>query len=237
MTLTAPWSGVQVVETVSSTNTALLGSPAGSVLVAEHQSAGRGRLDRGWVSPPRAGLTFSVLLRPPVRPARWGWLPLMAGVAVSDAVPGSALKWPNDLLLGGRKAAGVLATTSGEDVVVGVGLNVSTTAEELPTDAATSLALARLPTDRAALLTAVLAGWGRWYLAWVDAGGDAVRCGLAAAYRARCVTLGQVVTVSGTRPVRGVASAVDDDGRLVVDGVAVAAGDVTHVRPPTPGGQ
>src|SRR5689334_25409181 len=108
-------------------------APEGAVLVAEHQATGRGRLDRTWVSPPRAGLTVSFLLRPDVPAARRGWLPLLTGVALAEAVGEvtgvrASLKWPNDLLaVDGRKLAGILAESTGTAVVVGVGLNVNTT--------------------------------------------------------------------------------------------------------------
>src|SRR5208283_1893563 len=117
---------------------ALRGAPEGVVLAAEEQSAGRGRLGRTWVSPPRAALTFSLLVRPAaVPPARRGWLPLLAGVAVATAVTAvtgvqTRLKWPNDVLTGYAKLAGILAEAAGDAVVVGVGLNVSTEPGELP---------------------------------------------------------------------------------------------------------
>jgi BirA family biotin operon repressor/biotin-[acetyl-CoA-carboxylase] ligase len=118
------WRGLEVVEEVGSTNAVLLtragedeaeGGAEGIVLVAEHQAAGRGRLDRTWVSPPRAGLTVSVLLRPGVPAARRAWLPLLTGVALAESVgeltgARASLKWPNDLLAAdGRKLAGILA--------------------------------------------------------------------------------------------------------------------------------
>jgi BirA family biotin operon repressor/biotin-[acetyl-CoA-carboxylase] ligase len=219
-------------------------APHGSVLVAEYQVAGRGRLDRAWVSPPRAGLTFSLLLRPAEPVATWGWLPLLAGVALREAVAEvaglpSALKWPNDLLLGSppRKAAGILAQAGGGAVVVGIGLNVSSTAAELPIDAATSLALAGgASTDRTALLIAVLARIDEHYLRWSRHSGDAEASGLAAAYRGACATLGQQVEVNAldSSVLRGVAVGVDSLGRLrVAAGGAetlVAAGDVRHLR-------
>jgi BirA family biotin operon repressor/biotin-[acetyl-CoA-carboxylase] ligase len=221
------------------------------VLVAEHQVAGRGRLDRSWVSPPGAGLTFSVLLRPAVPLEHWGWLPLLAGVALHESVgtvTGVAvtLKWPNDLLAAAPvpgadavvgKAAGVLAQTNGAAVVVGIGLNVSTTRAELPAGA-TSLTLCGAgPVDRGALLAAILGRLDAWVLRWVEAGGDAEACGLAPAYRAACATIGQVVVVSGTDGglIRGEAVGIDAIGRLqvLVGGAVhtVGAGDVEHVRP------
>ncbi|MGZ4466556.1 MAG: biotin--[acetyl-CoA-carboxylase] ligase, partial [Nocardioides sp.] len=135
------WRSLDVVAEVGSTNAELVARAAdpdvaeGVVLVAEHQVTGRGRLDRVWTSPPRAGLTVSFLLRPDVPAARRGWLPLLTGVALAEAVGEvtgvrASLKWPNDLLAGdGRKLAGILAESTGTAVVVGVGLNVSTTAD------------------------------------------------------------------------------------------------------------
>lgn len=247
------WSRVAVVDETESTNADLLadpGAPDRSVLVAEHQSAGRGRLNRTWVCPPRAGLTFSVLLRPTVPLAHWGWLPLLAGVALHEAVRsgtnvGAALKWPNDLLVGTdgdpaaySKAAGILAQTSGDAVVIGIGLNVSTAADELPVPGATSLALCgAAQVDRTALLGAVLERLDARYAQWSDVGGDAEACGLAEAYRAACATVGQHVAVTATdgRVVRGTAVGIDLAGRLRVDvgggEEVIGAGDVEHVRP------
>lgn len=243
-----PWSGIEIVDATESTNADLIAaaptSAAGAVLVAEYQRTGRGRLDRRWTSPPRAGLTFSVLLRPSAPASLWGWLPLLTGVAVRDAVAeltglDAALKWPNDLLLGGaqRKAAGILAQVVGDAAVVGVGLNVTTTAAELPVDTATSLAIegAAAP-DRTGLLVAILAGLGSRYTQWDAARGDAEASGLAGDYRDRCATIGRDVIVSGTDSgsYEGTATDIDADGRLVLtsDGRQrlVAAGDVRHLR-------
>jgi BirA family transcriptional regulator, biotin operon repressor / biotin---[acetyl-CoA-carboxylase] ligase len=137
------WRTIEVTPRTGSTNADLLarasqGAPEGTVLVAEEQSAGRGRLGRAWVSPPRAALTFSLLLRPePVPPAGRGWLPLLAGLALASAVPSVTavpvtLKWPNDLMAGPAKLAGILAEAAGDAVVIGIGLNVSTEPSELP---------------------------------------------------------------------------------------------------------
>ena len=152
------WRDVEVVTRTGSTNADLLaralrGEPEGVVLAAEEQSAGRGRLGRSWVSPPRAALTFSLLVRPAaVPPARRGWLSLLTGVAVAEAVTSvtgvpARLKWPNDVLAGAAKLGGILAEAAGDAVVVGVGLNVSTGPDELPPPgpgalAATSLRIA-----------------------------------------------------------------------------------------------
>ncbi|HEY0487493.1 MAG TPA: biotin--[acetyl-CoA-carboxylase] ligase [Mycobacteriales bacterium] len=246
------WRALDVVERTGSTNADLAaaaraGAPEGTVLVAEAQDAGRGREGRVWVSPPRAGLTFSVLLRPDgVPPARWGWLPLLAGVALTRAVGRLAevdawLKWPNDLLLGPhrRKGAGLLAEVADGGVVVGIGLNVTTAAAELPREDATSLLLEGAAcTDRVPLLAAVLRELAQDYGKWRDAGGDPEASGLRRVYTESCDTIGRDVRV--LLPVddvlAGEAVGVDTDGRLQVrrpggdDVVVVAAGDVVHVR-------
>jgi BirA family biotin operon repressor/biotin-[acetyl-CoA-carboxylase] ligase len=241
------WRSVEVVERIGSTNAALVAAaaddaPEGTVLVAEHQEAGRGRLDRTWTSPPRAGLTVSLLLRPDVPAARRAWLSMLTGVALAEAVAEAAgvrasLKWPNDLLApDGAKLAGILAESAGSAVVIGVGLNVSTTADELP-GTGTSLTLVRGgDVDRAAVLLAFLRAFESRYRRWAQVLGDPVSSGLAQDYLAWCSTVGKPVTVSlpDGSTLEGVAEAVDWDGRLVVRGpgglVELASGDVRHVR-------
>ncbi|HKC29851.1 MAG TPA: biotin--[acetyl-CoA-carboxylase] ligase [Jatrophihabitans sp.] len=241
------WARIDVVDEAGSTNADLLAdatAPDRSVLAAEHQVAGRGRFNRVWTSPPRAGLTFSVLLRPDVAVQQWGWLPLLAGLALHEAVDAvtglqTRLKWPNDLLAAdGRKLAGILAQTSGDAdaVVIGIGLNVDTSAAELPGDAATSLVLAGAPSvDRSELLTAVLTRLDARFAQWSDCHGEAEPCGLAQAYTEACATIGRHVRVAlPDGALEGDAVAVDPVGRLVVRTPAaeqvVAAGDVEHVR-------
>ena len=266
--LGVPWLRFEILEAAPSTNAELAGraragEPEGLVLVAEHQTAGRGRLDRRWETPARAALTFSVLLRPDVAERRWPWLPLLAGVALVEGLaaygaPPCDLKWPNDVMCGGRKLAGILAervdpgtgtgggtgtgTPSGAAVVLGIGLNVSTTRAELPLGTATSLALQapqQPEPDRTELLEAVLRSLADRYRAWTS-GGEAGEAELATAYRGVCRTLGEEVRVqlpSGTL-LEGRAATVDAGGGLEVetaDGrVTVSAGDVVHVRPGRP---
>ncbi|EGG49032.1 MULTISPECIES: biotin--[acetyl-CoA-carboxylase] ligase [Streptomyces] len=250
------WSELDVVQRTGSTNSDLVDRAAkgaaaeGAVLVAEEQSAGRGRLDRRWTAPARSGLFFSVLLDPAEVPlARWGWLPLLTGVAVATGLSraagvDTALKWPNDLLVtvdgAERKTGGILAERAGDrGVVVGIGINVSLRAEELPVPTAGSLALAGAAgTDRDPLLRAVLRSLEQWYGRWREAGGDAAASGLQETYAAGCATLGRTVRADlpGDRSVTGEAVAVDGDGRLVIateEGVQepVGAGDVIHLRP------
>jgi BirA family biotin operon repressor/biotin-[acetyl-CoA-carboxylase] ligase len=241
------WVRITVEDEIGSTNAVLaadLDAPPGSVLVAEHQTAGRGRLARTWSSPPRAGLTFSVLIRPAPATTRWGWLPLLTGVALREAIEDAAgvtcrLKWPNDLLAadGERKLAGILATGSGETVVVGVGLNVTTSAAELPVATGTSLALCGArTTDRSVLLAAVLRRLDHELTRWEAGAGDAAASGLAGAYKTVCVTIGRQVRATGVDGVvtSGRAVELDADGRLVLVSatgrVTLSAGDVEHLR-------
>jgi BirA family biotin operon repressor/biotin-[acetyl-CoA-carboxylase] ligase len=291
------WTGLTVLPDTGSTNADLAaaaqsGAPEGTVLLAERQHAGRGRLGRTWTSPPAAGLILSLLLRPGdgeafgepagatggpaapggptgvpggpvgdgssvVPPTRYGWLPLLVGVAVTAAVRRvagveAALKWPNDVLVGPAgstdraKCAGILAelVPAGEGapaLVVGLGLNVTLGADELPRADATSLALAGATgdgLDRRRLLVATLGEVAGWYRRFRAAGGDPEVSGLRAAYLGMCDTVGRPVRVElpDGKPLSGTASNVDRDGRLVVTRrgaapVAVAAGDVVHVRP------
>jgi BirA family transcriptional regulator, biotin operon repressor / biotin---[acetyl-CoA-carboxylase] ligase len=248
------YTSVEVVARTGSTNADLLaaarvGAAAGSVLVAEEQTAGRGRLGRSWQSPIGAGLTFSVLLRPAaIAPGSRGWLPLLTGVAVARALDiatavDARLKWPNDVLAAGpadpRKLAGILAEQAGGAIVVGVGLNVSATREELPSGQATSLLLAGGSNlDRQEILTEVLGELERWYLRWTGTPrpGDAAESGLRTAYLEMCSTVGQQVRVElpGGGVLAGRAESVDEAGRLLVSGPdgmhAVSSGDVVHVR-------
>ncbi len=239
------WTVEAVAET-SSTNADLLGRDGDRILrVAHVQHGGRGRLDRSWQSPPGAGLTFSMLVRPAVDVARWGWLPLLAGLAVREAVgPEAMLKWPNDVLLGPdeRKVAGILVQVSGAPggagAVIGVGLNVTTRPGELPVPTATSLALQGLDTDRVRLLAVTARAVDELLATWEAAGGDVVGSGLAARYRRACTTIGRRVTVvTGERGREAEALDLDPEGRLLVRYAGesattpIAAADITHIRP------
>ena len=242
---------LRIVDETGSTNDDLAalaraGAVEGLVLVAEWQAGGRGRLDRGWRSPPQAGLTFSVLLRPPpgVPAHRRTWLPLLVGLAVRSAVERlgeveTRLKWPNDVLLGPdrHKVAGVLVQAEGDAVVAGIGLNVTNRRAELP-PGATSLAVeAAQCTLRDPLLRAILRDLGSLYRQWCAAGGDPDATGLRAAYVRACDTVGREVRVElpGGGQLAGVATGLDEAGRLLVAAEAgiraVSAGDVRHVRP------
>ena len=241
------WTDVVVTDTTASTNADLAaaaraGAPEGVIHTTNDQTAGRGRLDRSWEAPAGSGLAVSALLRPTEIPAGlWVWLPLLVGLAVDATVNGfeveAGLKWPNDVLVDGRKIAGILLerveTTTGPAAVVGVGLNVSMRADELPVDTATSLAIeGSKETDRTIVLRAYLRNLASLYASWRGAGGNP-EVGIRDSYIRRCTTIGRQVRVSmpDGSAIEGEATGLDEFGRLVVDGQPVSAGDVTHVRP------
>lgn len=251
----APELAVEVLDSVTSTNAvaterAREGAAEGTVVVAEHQTAGRGRMDRTWEAPARSALTFSLVLRPIVPAGDWPWIPLLTGHTVAKVLRGSGyatagVKWPNDVLLDDRKVAGILVeridTPHGPAAVVGVGLNVSLTEEELPVPEATSLALdSGTEPDRTALLAELLRSLREAYDAW-QAGGPDATAHLRSSYAAACLTVGREVRVAmpGDGELLGRATGIDAAGRLVVTGAdgetVVGAGDVVHVRAVTPG--
>lgn len=215
------------------------------VVVADHQSAGRGRLLRSWEAPPGASVAVSATVPAPGTGS--GWLPLLAGMAALEAVESTtglrgALKWPNDVLLDAderRKVCGILCEVLPAGlVVIGAGINVTQSREELPVGTATSLRLAGAEVDRTALVTAYLTRLAELYGALSTDGRAAAR--LRRAYRSRCATIGSQVSLSRSSggDILGLAADVDDDGRLVIENDGVrrpwAAGDVVHVRPHDP---
>jgi BirA family biotin operon repressor/biotin-[acetyl-CoA-carboxylase] ligase len=241
---------IEVVDETASTNADVGdrfrdGEPEGLVLAAEHQTAGRGRLGREWVTPARSSLTVSFLLVPDGVPAeRWPWLPLLTGVAAASAVrrvTGAvvSLKWPNDVLApesdqDGHKLGGILLERvdhgGSAAAVVGIGLNCHQGVDELPVPEATSLAIVTGgEVDRSALLVALVEELESRYDGW-RAGDD-----LRAAYLELCTTPGRQVQVAVPGgEVTGEAVDVDEGGRLVVrtqhGEQRLGAGDVVHVR-------
>ncbi len=248
------WRRVEHVAETGSTNADLAAAAragaaeAGTVLVSDHQSAGRGRLGRTWSAPPGTSIAMSVLVRPDgVDPAHWTWLPLLTGLAVADGLSRAAglevrLKWPNDVLVGDRKICGILAerveTPDGPACVVGLGVNTHLAPEQLPVPTATSIAIEtaaanRPAPTRASVVAGVLAAFELLYRRWLAAPDTSW---LEATYQERSVTLGRRVRVllSPEETFEGTATAIDADGRLVVRTSAVsrvfAAGDVVHLR-------
>ncbi|AOS65501.1 biotin--[acetyl-CoA-carboxylase] ligase [Actinoalloteichus hymeniacidonis] len=260
-----PYAAVDVRASTGSTNADLVaraveGAPDRTVLLAEEQTAARGRQRRSWTSPAGAGLYLSVLLRPEVPPAQLGWLPLLAGLALVRAVRAvsgveAAMKWPNDLLVGPhqRKCAGILAEAvhlgqaadagqPGQAIVLGIGLNVDHRLDELPPrphgPEATSLHLeGAISLDRTELAIRLLEELDGTERTWRSHDGDVARSGQLAAYQDASATLGRRIRVelAGDRAVLGTAVDVDAGGRIVVDTDAgptesFSAGDVVHLR-------
>lgn len=253
VTTQSPWQIVDVHESLDSTNLeALRGPRPWRVVVAGHQSAGRGRMLRRWEAPPRASIAVSCVVPASVeRAADLGWLPLLAGMAMRQALADVAdidarLKWPNDVLAKERagdplapwlKISGILCemVPVAGLVVMGAGVNIDQNPPELPVETATSLALCGVgDVRREDVVVRYLGALADLHKAW--AGGGAGLDALRAAYRLSCLTIGLDVDVH--RPdglvTHGTATGVDDDGRLVVAGpgsrTVHAAGDVTHVR-------
>lgn len=279
---------IDYTESTGSTNTDLMQADKvadGTVLLANEQVAGKGRLGRQWVSPAGSQLIFSVLILPDSL-EHLGTLPLAAGLAVTDSVEGAVLKWPNDVHIDGKKLCGILAEAGpvGEAfksapktevskaevnkaevnkaevnkaeinkaeinkaevskaeiapktqsanppsarVVVGMGINVTLTREELPIEAATSLALEGLDTDRTELAITVLKNLRRRITQWEQQDPQ-----LMADYRKVCSSIGQEVRLEAPAgDVIGTVEGVADDGRINVGGEYYSAGDVIHLRP------
>lgn len=286
--LSEDFAVIDYTESTGSTNTDLMQADKvadGTVLLANEQVAGKGRLGRQWVSPAGSQLIFSVLILPDSLD-HLGTLPLAAGLAVTDSVEGAVLKWPNDVHIDGKKLCGILAEAGpvGEAfksapktevskaeinkaevnkaeinkaeinkaeinkaevskaeiapktqsanppsarVVVGMGINVTLTREELPIEAATSLALEGLDTDRTQLAITVLKNLRRRITQWEQQDPQ-----LMAAYRKVCSSIGQEVRLEAPAgDVIGTVEGVADDGRINVGGEYYSAGDVIHLRP------
>ena len=256
-----PWTRVDVLPRVSSTNAVSLADPVPwRLVVAEEQEAGRGRHSRVWVSPAGTSVALSLTVPLPGDVARWGWVPLVTGLAVRDALERLAraagadvevaLKWPNDVLVrptggpgGGeeefRKVCGILCESAGDLVVVGVGINVTVPESQLPVPTATSLHLAGLSVRREDVVIAVAEAFATRYAAL--AGAEAPSVEVRRADREACSTLGLRVRIhlpggpGDVRDLEGEAVDLDPSGCLVVDvdgrRRTFAAGDVVHVRP------
>lgn len=258
---------IDFVEKTGSTNTDLMQATNvadGTVLLADEQLSGKGRLGRTWTAPAGSQVIFSLLLLPESLD-HLGTLPLAAGLAVTDSIEGTVLKWPNDVHIDGNKLCGILAEAGpvgqafkaapkteltkvevgkaevnkaevnkavggaapSARVVVGMGINVTLTREDLPIEKATSLELEGRDTDRTELAITVLKNLRRRIVQWENQDPQLLRD-----YRAVCSSLGQEVrleTPSGD--VTGHVDDIGEDGRIMVAGEYYSAGDVTHLRP------
>ena len=233
--LSADYWRVRVLDSVESTQDELKNELVsnGDCVVAEFQSAGRGRLDRKFDSVPNVALLLSFYVEPR-RQSEWGWIPLIAGLAVTrtlndlTAADAYKTKWPNDVICGSGKVAGILCERFGAGVIVGMGINVSTRPDELPVDTASSIFIeSGLVIDRNALLPALLLSFQEFLARW-ESGSD-----LSPTYRALSQTIGSEVRVllPDARAIEGRAIGVDADGRLQLEGGdLISAGDVLHLR-------
>ncbi|MGL4257299.1 MAG: biotin--[acetyl-CoA-carboxylase] ligase [Microbacterium sp.] len=248
---------VQVIETTDSTNADVVAHvqdapdewPHLSLLLTNDQRAGRGRLDRTWTAPPGTALALSVVVRVGAIPgASRGWIPLIAGAAMTRAIAAqlrgtghtARLKWPNDVLLDGAKICGILAEVvpgHPDTVVIGSGVNTRMPASDLPVETATSFEALGLVADEDRLIADYLSALAEQLDALIAARGSAAASGVLAEIEALCATIGSdvAVTLPDGEVLRGRAQRIDEDGRLVVVQEsefesAVSSGDVVHVR-------
>jgi BirA family biotin operon repressor/biotin-[acetyl-CoA-carboxylase] ligase len=205
---------------------------SGDVIVANYQSAGRGRLDRTFIAPPSTALLFSLYLEPKRSRDNWGFIPLLAGYSIADTLrkvkANILVKWPNDLLIDEMKLGGIISTAAGSGVIIGIGINVSTTVAELPVERATSLAIAGVTKlDRNFLLSLLLNAFEKDFTEW-DQGESFLE-----KYSQLSATQGREITIVGPSEstIRACAKSFDEQGRLLLeDGQIVTVGDVIHLR-------
>jgi BirA family biotin operon repressor/biotin-[acetyl-CoA-carboxylase] ligase len=206
---------------------------SGEVIAAEFQSNGRGRLDRTFEAPPQSALLFSFYIAPKRARSDWSFISFLAALAMREVitenlVENTSLKWPNDILIGDKKVAGLLAQQIGDGVIIGIGLNVAMGADELPVPTATSLALAGSNNlDRNLLLSGFLNRFADIFKEW-DSGRDFLE-----KYRQVSSTLGRQVRVEvlGRDSIEAEAVAISAQGALILsDGTEVNVGDVVHLR-------
>jgi len=210
------------------------------VLVAEYQSAGRGRMDRNFVAPRESALLFSFFVKPHRQGEEWGWLPLVAGMAVSAAIESECkgdnrtkLKWPNDVLIDEKKVAGLLServeTPDGPGVIIGIGINVDLSEEELPISTATSLTLQGCTQcNREDLLVGVLQKFDEYLKRWESHDRE-----LAQEYEVCSATIGQRIRIESPtgRKWESTATGIDESGGLILEtGEILTVGDVVHLR-------
>ena len=235
-----PYWRVSVVELTGSTQNDLLqlvesnNALDGQVIATEFQSDGRGRLDRTFQAPAQSALLFSFYIKPRNQRSEWGFIPLIAGLSLVRAITtidtamNVSLKWPTDLIINEKKCAGIIAQTTNEGIVIGIGLNVSMTPNELPVSTATSLAIeGSTITDRNLLLSHLLNTFAELFEAWEE-GSE-----LLDEYASASSTIGKKVRIElpGGENLEATVARISHTGELVLDdGRHVSAGDVIHLR-------
>jgi BirA family biotin operon repressor/biotin-[acetyl-CoA-carboxylase] ligase len=237
--LTSQYWRVSVVDLTTSTQSDLAdlvnlnSAKTGDVIATEFQSEGRGRLDRTFEAPPGSALLFSFYVAPKRARTDWGFISHLAALSMQQVISRDLssqvwLKWPNDILIGGLKVAGLLAQATDHGVIIGIGVNVAMTTEELPVDTATSLAIAGSNNlDRNLILGSFLNHFESNFKEW-DKGGDFIGI-----YSEVCATLGRNVQVEviGRENRTGLALSINSLGALLLaDGFEVNVGDVVHLR-------
>lgn len=241
-------AGFEYLVQTGSTNKDLLAKaehlPEFYVLATDFQSAGKGRMDRSWEAKPGSSVMASILLRPRFSQSSGiGWLSLLTALAITRAISDLGLapkiKWPNDVLIKEKKISGILAEAASDlsCVVIGFGINVNQSAQQLPVDTATSLSMENAgAVDRDQLLAAVIENIRSLYIELSDAGGDAQASGLRQAILDLSATVGSQVSIEfpDGKKVFGLAKDIDESGRLVIitqnETLSVSAGDVLHLR-------
>jgi len=237
--LTSRYWRVSVADLTTSTQSDLAdlvksnSAETGDVIVAEFQSAGRGRLDRSFEAEPGSALLFSFFIKPKRVRSDWGFITHLAALSVQEVIsldhPSQVrLKWPNDILIGDKKVAGLLAQATDDGVIIGIGINVAMTADELPVETATSLAITgSSKLDRNLILGEFLNRFEINFQMW-ESGADFID-----SYSAVCATLGRQVQieVAGRENRTGKAVTINKIGALMLDdGFEVNVGDVVHLR-------
>jgi BirA family transcriptional regulator, biotin operon repressor / biotin---[acetyl-CoA-carboxylase] ligase len=205
-----------------------------TILASEYQTSGRGRLDRTFTAAPMSALTFSIYIEPKVERDEWSFLTLLAGLSVHEALAlldpqvSVGVKWPNDLLIGEKKFAGMIAQATKKGVVLGIGINVAMTTEELPVENATSLALEGFTNlDRNEILAAIINHFEINLEMWEH------DKSFLAEYRSASVTIGKdvEVTLPGGEIIRSKAVDISNAGALLLENDReVTVGDVVHLR-------
>ena len=206
---------------------------SGEVIAAEFQSNGRGRLDRTFEAPPQSALLFSFYIAPQRARSDWSFISFLAALAMREVITENlaeniTLKWPNDILIGEKKVAGLLAQISNDGIIIGLGINVAMTIEELPVETATSLAISgSKQLDRNLILSKFLNVFADNFANWEDGADFLDR------YSQVCATLGRQVQIEVTGRTNriGIAQSINEFGALVLaDGFEVNVGDVVHLR-------
>ena len=205
-----------------------------TILASEYQTSGRGRLDRTFTAPPMSALTFSLYIEPKVEREEWSFITLLAGLSVHEALASLdpqvsvGIKWPNDLLIGDKKFVGMIAQATKKGIILGIGINVGMTAEELPVENATSLALEGFSNlDRNEILASIINHFEINIEMWEH------DKSFLAEYRSASVTIGKdvEVTLPGGELIHSKAIDISNAGALLLeDGSEVTVGDVVHLR-------